>query len=307
MSIFHDPASLMHQARKQLQEKTLTPAETKKKEEIVKSMKSSASDFEKRYPGRGKEVMYATATKQAKKDGEIEEVMKMKDFMTAREKRERSEKEKELSPTRRAGIHTPEKKPERDARRDAAYGETGHGGALRAKKVRKAKALGELGEAITGGSAPNVPAGVAKFVDELPQKVTSAAKKVKKMVTGEEIEIEVINHLIENGFAETEQNAQKIMDNMSESWAEEIITELNRLEREQGKESGGNPDKAYQHVAKMMRSMSGKPEGQRKKVPGKKPPKAGEYGSGKRSPAQEVQLRRAQRKRSRDNMSSPRD
>ena len=70
MSIFHDPASLMHQARKQLQEKTLTPAETKKKEEIVKSMKSSASDFEKRYPGRGKEVMYATATKQAKKVAE---------------------------------------------------------------------------------------------------------------------------------------------------------------------------------------------------------------------------------------------
>ena len=85
------------------------------------------------------------------------------------------------------------------------------------------------------------------------------------------------------------------------------LSELNRLEREQGKESGGNPDKAYQHVAKMMRSMSGKPEGQRKKVPGKKPPKAGEYGSGKRSPAQEVQLRRAQRKRSQDNMSSPRD
>ena len=48
-------------------EKTLTPAETKKKEQIVKSMKKSAGDFEKRYPGRGKEVMYATATKQAKK------------------------------------------------------------------------------------------------------------------------------------------------------------------------------------------------------------------------------------------------
>jgi hypothetical protein len=53
-----------------IQEKTLTTAETKKKEEIVKSMKKSASDFEKRYPGRGKEVMYATATKQAKKVAE---------------------------------------------------------------------------------------------------------------------------------------------------------------------------------------------------------------------------------------------
>jgi hypothetical protein len=53
-----------------LDEKTLTSAETKKKEEIVKSMKKSAGDFEKRYPGRGKEVMYATATKQAKKVAE---------------------------------------------------------------------------------------------------------------------------------------------------------------------------------------------------------------------------------------------
>ncbi len=50
-----------------LEEKTLTSAETKKKEEIVKSMKKKAGDFEKRYPGRGKEVMYATATKIAKK------------------------------------------------------------------------------------------------------------------------------------------------------------------------------------------------------------------------------------------------
>lgn len=51
-------------------ERSLTAAETKKKEEIVKSMKKSAGDFEKRYPGRGKEVMYATATKQAKRIAE---------------------------------------------------------------------------------------------------------------------------------------------------------------------------------------------------------------------------------------------
>ena len=50
-----------------LHEKTLTKMEMKKREEIVKSMKDKASDFEKRYPGRGKEVMYATATKMAKK------------------------------------------------------------------------------------------------------------------------------------------------------------------------------------------------------------------------------------------------
>jgi hypothetical protein len=54
----------------QIDEKTLTSAETKEKERLVKSMKSKASDFEKRYPGRGKEVMYATATKIAKKIAE---------------------------------------------------------------------------------------------------------------------------------------------------------------------------------------------------------------------------------------------
>ena len=54
----------------QIDEKTLTSAETKEKERIVKSMKDKAADFEKRYPGRGKEVMYATATKMAKRMAE---------------------------------------------------------------------------------------------------------------------------------------------------------------------------------------------------------------------------------------------
>ena len=54
----------------EVNEKTLTAAETKEKERIVKSMKSKSGDFEKRYPGRGKEVMYATATKMAKKIAE---------------------------------------------------------------------------------------------------------------------------------------------------------------------------------------------------------------------------------------------
>jgi len=54
----------------QLNEKKLTKPEMKKKEEIVKSMKKDKKGFESRYPGRGKEVMYATATKMAKKVAE---------------------------------------------------------------------------------------------------------------------------------------------------------------------------------------------------------------------------------------------
>jgi hypothetical protein len=50
------------------QERTLTPAETDKKEEIVKSMKKGLSGFKDRYGDRAKEVMYATATANAKNE-----------------------------------------------------------------------------------------------------------------------------------------------------------------------------------------------------------------------------------------------
>ena len=52
----------------QLNERELTPDEAKKKEHFVKSLKKRGGDFEKRYGKRGKEVMYATATKMAKNE-----------------------------------------------------------------------------------------------------------------------------------------------------------------------------------------------------------------------------------------------
>jgi hypothetical protein len=51
-----------------LEERTLSEPEAKKKEEIVKSMKKKMPGFKERYGERAKEVMYATATKLAKKD-----------------------------------------------------------------------------------------------------------------------------------------------------------------------------------------------------------------------------------------------
>jgi hypothetical protein len=54
----------------EIDEKTLTSAETSKKEQIVKSMKKNLPGFRARYGDRAKEVMYATATKQAKKVAE---------------------------------------------------------------------------------------------------------------------------------------------------------------------------------------------------------------------------------------------
>jgi hypothetical protein len=49
-----------------LAEKTLTEPETKKKEEVVKSMKKGLQGFKDRYGDKAKSVMYATATKIAK-------------------------------------------------------------------------------------------------------------------------------------------------------------------------------------------------------------------------------------------------
>jgi hypothetical protein len=51
-----------------IEERTLTPAETKKKEATVKSMKKGLAGFKERYGKDAKSVMYATATKQAKND-----------------------------------------------------------------------------------------------------------------------------------------------------------------------------------------------------------------------------------------------
>jgi hypothetical protein len=49
-----------------LEEKTLTEPEMKKKEEVVKSMKKGIAGFKERYGDRAKSVMYATATNIAK-------------------------------------------------------------------------------------------------------------------------------------------------------------------------------------------------------------------------------------------------
>lgn len=92
----------------------------------------------------------------------------------------------------------------------------------------------------------------------------------------------------------------------------ENIDELNRYEKETGKDfktgkpvqKGGIDDPAYRSVKKSIRNMEGgRPAGQRKKVAGKKPPKAGEWG-GPKSPAQKVAQSRAAAKRSQEMQSS---
>ena len=55
-------------AEARLMEKSMSPAEKGERERIVTGMKKSKDSFEKRYPGRGEAVMYATATKRAMKE-----------------------------------------------------------------------------------------------------------------------------------------------------------------------------------------------------------------------------------------------
>ncbi len=92
------------------------------------------------------------------------------------------------------------------------------------------------------------------------------------------------------------------------------IDELNRAEKETGintktgrptQKGGAKDDKAFTSVKRMIRGMEGTPAGQRKKVPGKKPPAAGEYGA-PRSPAQKVSARRAAAQRSQEFQSDTR-
>lgn len=64
----------LDERREMLAERTLSPGETKKREKYVKSMKKVEGDFDKRYGKRGKDVMYATATKMAKKKS-VEEAL----------------------------------------------------------------------------------------------------------------------------------------------------------------------------------------------------------------------------------------
>lgn len=62
-------------------EKEMTSAQKKKREEIVLSMKKDKEDMKKRYGDKWEDVMYATATKKAMKESKINENMDPKQLM----------------------------------------------------------------------------------------------------------------------------------------------------------------------------------------------------------------------------------
>ncbi len=111
----------------------------------------------------------------------------------------------------------------------------------------------------------------------------------------------LLEYLVAEGYADTNQDALVIMANLNQDQINDILTERRREEKGEPRKPR-NP--AFELVAKSMGTgrMGVKPRGE-KKVPGKKPPAAGEYGA-PRSPAQKVAMRRAAAERSQEMQSS---
>ena len=207
-------------------------------------------------------------------------------------------------PTKSAKDKQSNKKPVRDAiargvfRAVDAYkkGMERHNAAMStAKKAAQVggKAASEFGKGVASGVKTTV----------------KVAKDVKKVVSNEESDPSVSAKQKDTERKQVENARAKIRSMVGES---KSLNELNRVEKETGintktgkptAKGGAKDDKAFTHVKRMVRGMEGTPAGQRKKVPGKKPPTAGQWGA-PRSPEQKVAARRAAAKRSQDNMSS---
>jgi hypothetical protein len=129
----------------------------------------------------------------------LDEGMTMKVFKQQRSRQKQKDKRAadKIAPNRRKDIHTDRLSPERAARHRAnvdpdfeGNDERNYpGGRLRPNKIRKAKALGELGE-------------------------------------GVDLFDVILEHLVAEGYAETNEAALAIMANMSEEWKQSIVEEV---------------------------------------------------------------------------------
>jgi len=171
-----------------------------------------------------------------------------------------------------------------------------------------------------------LPAHVAKEeveLDECGMPVIAIKKNSKegsfdKMDTYETDDVKKINKDDPRGKYGKDQKVKNTLHAMGAKKVmvvgEENIDELTRYAKETGKSfrtgkpvvPGGTAkdDKAFQTVSKMMGANRFGATGRgQKKVPGKKPPAAGEYGSGTSSPAQKVANRRAAAQKGQEFMS----
>jgi hypothetical protein len=246
------------------------------------------------------ELDEARAAKKRKGGKSYEQV---KAEIDAKEKAKSAKKAPSV-PTASAKQKQPNKKPVRDAiargvfRAVDAYkkGMDRHNAAM--KTAKKAATVG-------GKAASEFGKGFASGV----KTAGKVAKGVKKVVNNEASDPLVSAKQKDTERKQVENARQKIRSMVGES---KSLNELNRAEKETGintktgkptQKGGAKDDKAFTSVKRMIRGMEGTPAGQRKKVPGKKPPTAGQWGA-PRSPAQKVAARRAAAKRFGQNMSS---
>jgi hypothetical protein len=143
-----------------------------------------------------------------------------------------------------------------------------------------------------------------------PEAAKSAAQSQQRMKSQQQMQRKQL--MLQQQRLQMQKQGKLPMGHMEEV---EHVDEANRYAKETGKSfrtgkptvQGGTAknDKAFQMISKMMGSSRAgvQPRGQ-KKVPGKKPPEAGKYGSERESPAQTVAKRRAAAQRAKDNMSS---
>ncbi|NBS62257.1 MAG: hypothetical protein EBT26_09535 [Microbacteriaceae bacterium] len=70
--------------------------------------------------------------------------------------------------------------------------------------------------------------GVKNVIGTAASKVASGASRLAARMAAEEIDVYdvVLSHLLDEGYAETYESAEKIMVNMSESWVDEILEGL---------------------------------------------------------------------------------
>jgi hypothetical protein len=171
-------------------------------------------DIQKEYAGLLEAFNSVYASREVE---QLDEGMTMKDFKQQRSRQKQKDKREaeKTSPTRRAGIHADKASPERAARHRAnvdpdfeGNDERNYpGGKLRPNKVRKAKALGELGEQV-------------------------------------DLFDYILEHLVAEGYAETNEAAIAIMANMSEEWKQSIIEQTARIDYTQDKFNRQNAEKS---------------------------------------------------------------
>jgi hypothetical protein len=146
--------------------------------------------------------------------------------------------------------------------------------------------IDEIAPLIAGGAALGLAAGGAALINKLNQQ-----KKSADSGKGDGGLVDKLNQRRKMLQGEETANEGELLD---ERRKEDKVAGTPRKPR--------NP--AFELVAKSMGTgrMGVKPRGE-KKVPGKKPPAAGEYG-GPKSPAQKVSARRASAQRAQDAMHS---